>query len=163
MLMINDQHPMKRTAWRMATPLAWAALWTLSSVGSAAAQQGYGSYYGQRVTDTSGQAAASPTNYLYDKYFYNRPTVSPYVNLDRLDPLDGTAYQTYVRPQQQARQQQRYSQAVYIDARKKAGNVGDTRLPGAIGGGAANLKPLPKRPQTTSGAYHNHWYGGWAK
>ena len=106
---------------------------------------------------------ATPNNYLYDKYFYNRPTVSPYANIDRLDSDSGTAYQTYVRPQQQARQQQRYAQAMYIDARKKEGRVGDTRYPGGMSGGTPILKPAMKQPQSNPGAYHNHWYGGWKK
>lgn len=155
---------LKRIAWsRLAAPCASVALSLLVGVGSAAGQQGYGSYYGQKVTSPAGALPASPGNYLYDKYFYNKPTVSPYVNLGRGDSDSGTAYQTYVRPQQQARQQQRYNQAMYIDARKKAGNVGDTRFPGAMGGGPANVKPAMKRPQSTPGAYHNHWYGSWAK
>jgi hypothetical protein len=133
------------------------------AVAPAVGQQGYGSYYGQKVTHTSGQMAASPSNYLYDKYFYSRPTVSPYVNLDRMDPLDGTAYQSYVRPQQQARQQQRYAQAMYIDARKKEGRVGETRYPGAMQGGTSVVKPAMKQPQSKMGTYHNHWYGGWSK
>jgi hypothetical protein len=148
---------------RRATQVALAALAMLAVAGSAAAQQGYGSYYGQQVSRGASALPATPNNYLYDKYFYNRPTVSPYANIDRLDSDSGTSYQTYVRPQQQARQQQRYAQAMYIDSRKKEGRVGDTRYPGAMGGGTPILKPAQKRPQSTPGAYHNHWYGGWNK
>ena len=38
------------------------------------------------------------------------------------------------------------AQNAYLDARKKAGDVGDTRFPGATygGGGTAILKPPPK-------------------
>jgi hypothetical protein len=144
-----------------------AALWLVGWCAvPATAQQGYGSYYGQKVVNpVGGMKAASPTNYLYDKYYYNRPTVSPYANLDRLDTLDGTAYQAYVRPQQEARQRQRYDNAVYLNQRKLEGRVGDTRYPGAIGagGGTAIMKPQQKRPQSTMGAYHNHWYGAWQK
>lgn len=141
-----------------------AALWVLGCfVAPAAAQQGYGSYYGQQTTGQSGMKAASPTNYLYDKYFYSRPTVSPYMSLDRMDLDDGTAYQTYVRPQQEARQRQRYNQAMYINQRKLEGRVGDTRYPGGMSGGTAIMKPQQKRPNATPGHYHNHWYGGWNK
>jgi hypothetical protein len=145
---------------------AVAALWVLGlGVAPVAAQQGYGSYYGQQATAGVAMKAASPTNYLYDKYFYNRPTVSPYVNLDRLDTDQGTAYQTYVRPQQEARQRQRYENAAYLNQRKLEGRVGDTRMPGSIGagGGTAIMKPQQKRANATPGHYHNHWYGGWNK
>lgn len=132
----------------------------------AAAQQGYGSYYGQKITSGGGNGAkANPTTYLYDKYFYNRPSVSPYLNLGRADDLDGTAYQAYVRPEQQRRQATKYAQAQYLDYRKKEGRVGETRFPGATygGGGTAIMKPPPKAPNSTPSAYYNHWYGNWAK
>lgn len=148
---------------RFAAVPALAALAILALARPAAGQQGYGSYYGQQVRTTSGGLPPTPNKYLYDKYFYNRPTVSPYINLDIGDTDSGTAYQSYVRPQQQMRQQQRYNQAMYIDARKKEGRVGDTRFPGAMNGGTAIMKPAMKSPRSTTGAYYNHWYGGWAK
>ena len=114
---------------QLAVQLASVALLILAAAGSAVGQQGYGSYYGQKVTTPAGALPASPGNYLYDKYFYNKPTLSPYVNLGRGDSDSGTAYQTYVRPQQQARQQQRYAAGDVHRARKKEGRVGDTRLP----------------------------------
>jgi len=148
---------------RFATMLFCAAVSISALAPRAVGQQGYGSYYGQQVRQTTGGLPPSPNKFLYDKYFYNRPTVSPYINLDMGDTDSGTAYQSYVRPQQQMRQQQRYNQAMYIDARKKEGRVGDTRLPGAMGGGNVILKPAQKRPQSTTGAYQNHWYGSWNK
>jgi hypothetical protein len=156
-------------------PSTWRILCRLSasvtasvclSSGVAEGQQGYGSYYGQTVTKTHGQLGAqSSSRYLYDEYFYKRSTVSPYINLGRLDTMGGDAYQSYVRPEQQRREQTKMAQAVYLDARKKEGRVGETRFPGATygGGGTAIMKPLPKRPNATPSAYHNHWYGGWAK
>lgn len=132
----------------------------------ASAQQGYGSYYGQSVTKTHGQLGTQSTSrYLYDEYFYKRSSVSPYQNLDRLDTMDGTAYQAYVRPEQQRREATRQAQSAYLDYRKKEGRVGETRFPGATfgaGGGTAIMKPASK-PVPTNGAYHNHWYGSWAK
>jgi hypothetical protein len=161
---IELNHP--RAMRQIGGLIAFAALWALGGPpSSASAQQGYGSYYGQKVTQSSGQIGKqSPANYLYDKYFYNRPSVSPYINLDRVDPMDGTAYQTYVRPEKERREQTMQAQRAYIDARKREGRVGDTRYPGATygGGGTAIMKPPPK-PTSTPGAYHNHWYGGWAK
>lgn len=129
------------------------------------AQQGYGSYYGQTVTKTHAQIGTqSVGRYLYDEYFYKRPSVSPYMSLDRLDTMDGAAYQAYVRPELQRREATRQAQASYLDYRKKEGRVGETRFPGATygGGGTAIMKP-PTKPVSTPGAYHNHWYGSWAK
>jgi hypothetical protein len=126
-------------------------------------QQGYGSYYGQTVVKSHGQLGTqSSSRYLYDEYFNKRPSVSPYINLDRFDTMDGTAYQSYVRPEQQRRDNAMAAQRTYIDARKREGRVGDTRYPGATygGGGTAIMKPHAK-PVSTPGAYHNHWYGGW--
>jgi len=144
-----------------------AACWCCALAVPATAQQGYGSYYGQNVTQSSGQIGSqSVGRYLYDKEFYRRPSVSPYINMNRLDPMSGTAYQAYVRPEQERREQTMQAQNAYIDARKKAGNVGDTRFPGATygGGGTAIMKPPSKRPSpAASSAYYNHWYGGWAK
>jgi len=162
--MTESNHP--RLVRRIGRLVGLAALCALGALPRCAwAQQGYGSYYGQKVVQSSGQLAKqSPTNYLYDKYFYNRPSVSPYINLDRMDSLDGTAYQTYVRPEKERREQTMQAQRAYVDARKREGRVGDTRYPGATygGGGTAIMKPPPK-PTSTPGAYHNHWYGGWAK
>jgi hypothetical protein len=142
---------------------ASAAVMLVALANSASAQQGYGNYYGQKYRETSGQIGGqSPTRYLYDKYFYHSPAVSPYANLGRLDTATGTAYQTYVRPEQERRQATMVAQAQYIDARKREGKVGETRFPGATfgGSGTAIMKPVPSRPSTPS-AYYNHWYGGW--
>jgi hypothetical protein len=126
-------------------------------------QQGYGSYYGQTVKQTHGQLGTQSTSrYLYDQHFYKRSTVSPYVNLDRMDPYSGDAYHAYVKPEQERRQRTMAAQSAYIDARKREGRVGDTRFPGATygGGGTAIMKPVPQQKSTPS-AYYNHWYGGW--
>lgn len=129
----------------------------------AAAQQGYGSYYGKQYQKSGGQLGKqSPTTYLYDKYFYHRPSVSPYANIDRYDTMSGTSYQAYVRPEQERRQATAIAQAKYIDARKREGKVGETRYPGATfgGSGTALMKPVQSKKSTPS-AYYNHWYGGW--
>jgi hypothetical protein len=158
---MNSVSYRRRVATRaiLATACCLAAL-----AGVASAQQGYGSYYGQQARKQHGQLGTeSVGRYLYDQYFYKRPSVSPYVNLDRPDPYGGTSYQAYVRPEQQRREATMRAQGAYIDARKREGRVGDTRFPGATYGGVgtAILKPVPQRKSTPS-AYHNHWYGGWA-
>lgn len=158
--------PRLSTKYARVALLLAASATVYCSADSAAAQQGYGSYYGQTVTRTHGQLGTqSPTRYLYDEYFYHRPSVSPYMNIDRLDTMDGAAYQAYVRPELQRREATRQAQSAYLDYRKKEGRVGETRFPGATfggGGGTAIMKPAAK-PVSTPGAYHNHWYGGWKK
>ena len=160
--------PLKRkTTLSRAASRTALALWCWWGVCGlpAYAQQGYGSYYGQNVAKSGGQLGAqSVDRYLYDKNFYHRSSVSPYVNLDRLDPMSGTSYQAYVKPEQQRRERTMQAQNAYIDARKREGRVGDTRYPGATygGGGTAIMKPMQKQSSTPS-AYYNHWYGGWKK
>jgi hypothetical protein len=132
----------------------------------AVAQQSYGQYYQQQFKQTGGGLGTNSSNkYLYDKYFYQRPTVSPWVNLDRGGDMYGTGYQAYVAPEIRRRDAAARTQSAYIQQRKLEGNIGDTRFPGSVGYGgrvdASYLKPVP--PQiTTPSAYYNHWYGGWA-
>jgi hypothetical protein len=123
---------------------------------------GYGAYYSKNV---GMRGAESSSRYLYDKYFYQRPTVSPYLNLGRPGTDFATSYQTFVRPELERREAAATASRAYVQQRKLEGRVGETRLPGAgfIGGtpSAAILKPSPAVKTTPSG-YYNHWYGGWA-
>lgn len=138
--------------------------WLLGLAACASAQQNYGAYFQQNARKYSGQMNTETAGrYLYDKYFYNKPSVSPYLNLDRVDPYGGTSYQAYVRPQEQRRKATMMAQSQYIDQRKRQGNVGHTAFPGATYGqaGTAILKPVPQSKSTPS-AYYNHWYGGWS-
>ena len=132
----------------------------------AAAQQNYGQYYQQQFKKTGGGLKTGSSNrYLYDKYFYQRPTVSPYLSAVRGGDMSGTAYYASVRPELQRREAAAKNQAAYIQQRKLEGKVGDTRYPGsAFYGGSVDpsyLKPIPQQKSTPS-AYYNHWYGGWA-
>lgn len=131
------------------------------------AQQSYGQYYQKQFQQTGGGGLGlgSSNRYLYDKYFYRNTAVSPYLSAVRGGSLSGTAYTTSVRPELERRQAAERSQAAYIQQRKLAGNVGDTRYPGSAfygaSPGSAYLKPVPKTAAKPS-AYYNHWYGGWA-
>jgi len=132
----------------------------------AAAQQNYGQYYQQEFKKSGGGLGTGNSNrYLYDKYFYHRPTVSPYLSAVRGGDMSGTAYYASVRPELQRREANAKAQSAYIQQRKLQGNIGDTRFPGSVGlGGAIDtsyLKPIPQQKSTPS-AYYNHWYGGWA-
>jgi len=137
--------------------VAWSA--------SAEAQQSYGQYYQQEFKKTGGLGLQSSNKYLYDKYFYHNPAVSPYLSAVRGGDLSGTAYYASVRPELQRREANAKAQSAYIQQRKLEGNIGDTRYPGSVGlGGAIDasyLKPIPAQ-KTTPSAYYNHWYGGWA-
>jgi hypothetical protein len=119
----------------------------LSVGGRADAQQGYGSYYQQSKARFSQQAGLiNPTRYLYDKYFYHQPGVSPYMSLSRRDPYGSTGYQAYVRPEQQRR-----SQAIAAQRPKRS-----------VPAGPANPYYMNFNPQARSAptAYYNQWYGG---
>jgi hypothetical protein len=101
---------------------------------------GYGAYFQQKaITAPSGGSAPSSGRYLYDKYFYHRPTVSPYLNVFRPDTPTSTSYHAYVRPE--------------IQRRASASNNATSSVWN---------KPLHAARPTPS-AYHNHWYGGWNK
>lgn len=131
----------------------------------ASAQQSYSDYYRSSLPKTGGGLGTENSNrYLYDKYFYHNPAVSPYMNLERRDTLGGTSYQAYVRPEQQRREAAMKTQATYLQQRKLQGNIGDTRFPGAgfVGGTVqdARLKPVPP-PRLNTPTYYNTWYSGW--
>jgi hypothetical protein len=132
----------------------------------ASAQQSYSDYYRKSLKQTGGGLGTeSSSRYLYDKYFYHNPAVSPYLNLARGDTMSGTSYQAYVKPELARREAALKAQSAYLQQRKLQGNIGDTRFPGAgfVGGTPADawLKPVPPVKSTPS-FYYNHWYGGWA-
>jgi hypothetical protein len=134
---------------------------SLTAVTAALAQvpSNYGAYYSQNINPGSGLAATSPNRYLYDKYFYHRPSVSPYANLNRPGTDLTTAYQAYVRPELERREAMETASRAYIQQRKLEGKVGETRYPGAFTGNVI-MKPVPN-VKATPPAYYNHWYGGW--
>ena len=126
-------------------------------------QQGYGSYYGQTVKQTHGQIGTQSTSrYLYDQHFYKRSTVSPYINLDRMDTVKQHGLPGVRSPGAGASAADDGGPKCLHRLPQKEGRVGDTRFPGATygGGGTAIMKPVPQRKSTPS-AYYNHWYGGW--
>jgi hypothetical protein len=123
---------------------------------------------------TSGQPLNKNT-YLWDRYYYNNPNVSPYLNLTRVQPYGGTDYFTYVQPQEKLRQQQ----ASLSAGGPTAGGHFDAG-PGSLGGsgsmvrpknpfsrgpgGAADSEIMPyntNSPNRSSSYYYNHYYGGW--
>jgi hypothetical protein len=122
----------------------------------------YGAYFSQSA---GMRGAESSSRYLYDKYFYQRATVSPYMSLSRPGNDSGVNYQVFVRPEQQRRAAAEKASMAYVQQRKLQGNIGHTEFPGAgFVGGTINdaiLKPVAKQP-TTPSSYYNHWYGSWS-
>jgi hypothetical protein len=86
--------------------LAILAVLTLGSVAQAQpfSNDSYANLYSWQL-GVSGQPM-SPQTYLWDRYYYNNPNVSPYLNLNRAQPYGGTDYFTYVQPMEQQRERQ---------------------------------------------------------
>lgn len=117
---------------------------------SADAQQSYGSYYEQTKARMSPQQTlVNPTRFLYDKYFYNRSTVSPYMNLGRRDPLGSTSYYAYIRPEQDRRAQATQPQR-------------PQRVAPAMPANPYYMNPTPQS-RTRPTAYYQNWYGSGAR
>jgi hypothetical protein len=157
------QRPMRHTAFLSLAPIA-AAFWA-APIAVAQVPGNYGEYYRQQTASYGVSAGLqSPNRYLYDKYFYHNPAVSPYMNVFRPDTDRGTAYQSYVRPELQRRETAARSTSAAIQQRKIDNNLGGTRYPSAGYGsgmtGSPYVKPAPAA--ATPSHYHNHWYGGWA-
>jgi hypothetical protein len=157
--------PMSKVTIQALNIAFFATLFLAAASASAQYPGGYGAYYSQNVTSPGGmRGVESSSRYLYDKYFYQRSSVSPYLNLGRSGGDIATSYQTYVRPELQRREANAASSRAYVQQRKLEGRVGETRLPGAgfIGGtiNDARLKPVPQVTSRPS-SYYNHWYGGW--
>jgi hypothetical protein len=139
-------------------PIRWFVLALILSLTAAqcgraqvALPNSYADYFKQSAVNYSTPNVPSSSAYLYDKYFYHRQTVSPYLNLGRPGTDLGTSYQTYVRPEIQRREAQAAATRAYVQQRKLEGRVGETR---------AIMKPMVPG-QSTPSAYYNHWYGGW--
>jgi hypothetical protein len=150
--------------WLSKTVMMMALALLCGAIPARAQYKSYSDYYQTNRTATP-TASLSVNRYLYDKYFYHRPTVSPYLSAEVLGGTQfGTAYTTTVLPEIQRREASLRSQAQYVQQRKLQGNVGHTAFPGAGFSGAtigdAYLKPV-QPGRTTPSHYHNHWYGGW--
>lgn len=138
-----------------------AACWLVVLVEALPGQPNYGAYFTQQGSTYGGQLGTQSTGrYLYDKYFYRRPSVSPYMNLERGDTMSGTSYQSYVRPEQQRRARQYRAQTARVEQLKRSGRVGGIRDPSTNyrGPRATTFQP-PSKPS----AYYNKWYGNWKR
>lgn len=146
-----------------------------NAAGTARAQwDPVGSSYANLYTwqlGTSGQPLDKNT-YLWDRYYYNNPNVSPYLNLSRIQPYGGTDYFTYVQPLEQQRQRQASMSAGGPTAGGRfdagpstSGSMVRPKNPFSRGpGGPASSEIMPfnpNSPQRSSSYYSNHYYGGW--
>lgn len=144
------------------------------SVHSAQAQwdppgAGYANLYTWQL-GTSGQPLNKNT-YLWDRYYYNNPNVSPYLNLSRIQPYGGNDYFTYVQPMEQQRQRQATMSlgGPTVGGRFDSGPTNATssmvrpKNPFSRGpGGNGEIMPYnTDSPNRSSSYYSNHYYGGW--
>lgn len=95
-------------------------LWFVALAEPAAAQHGLADLY--RRDHAIG--SRSVERYLFNRHFYQRPSVHPALNLDRLDPFDTTAFHSFVLPELERREQAARDQRA-----NRAGRIGETRLP----------------------------------
>lgn len=94
--------------------------------------------------------------FLFNKYFYRNPAVSPYVNLSRRGTPVGDAYTSFVRPEMQRREQAAQSQRTYIQQRKLSGNVGHTYYGGPPRN--PNARPNTSRMPASLTPYYGQQY-----
>jgi hypothetical protein len=133
---------------------------------TAYAQGGIASYYGLDVNrGVSAIGSNSVDRYLYDTHFFHRPTVNPMLGLDRLDPIGGTNYHSFVRPERERRERAAQSQRAYVDARKRGGRVGETRFDGSRSRQmppAANPRAAAANRSSSAARFNDlgRWHGG---
>lgn len=124
---------------------------------------------------TSGQPL-SPQAYIWDRYYYNNPNVSPYLNLMRVQPNGGTDYFTYVQPLEEKQEAENALAAkspptggrAPIQSKSFSGGMyhsSATYNPyygGRGGAGESQIVPYSTNaPSRSASYYYNHYYGGW--
>jgi hypothetical protein len=119
--------------------------------------QSYGSYYQKQARRPDGVGPnANVNSYLYDKYFYHKPAVSPYQNLGRRS-TSGTSYNQYVRPEQDRRREMQQAGRDYVQHRKLQGNVGHTDYDKAMKMRYGGLQPSDLAvPRSTMPYYYQY-------
>lgn len=134
---------------RFVLPAAAVAVWGAAfSAYCQTMPQSYGQYYGSNVAKTP--SMINPTTYLYNKYFYHSPSVSPYVNLDRRSSQSGDAYSTWVKPELARRQ----NAAATAWSQSSRPNSAANNYGLATGG-----KPGQRPKQSSAPSpYYNHYY-----
>lgn len=127
-----------------------AAMVALNSTAAAQSNPYSQSYYSQpaRIDNVN--------RYLYDKYFYHSPSVSPYANLGRPGTQFGDSYSSFVRPELERRQQAAQSQRAYIQQRKLSGKAGHSYYGGPARNPAAN--PTANRMPSSLTPYYGQLY-----
>ncbi|MHB1036662.1 MAG: hypothetical protein ACYC35_15495 [Pirellulales bacterium] len=129
----------------------------------------YSDFY-KKQTEEYHQVYKTPREYTIDRYFYQRPTLSPYLNLcapERVPRQYTPRYQTYVRPELERREALSNSSLSRPPVSYSAASspVRPTAAPPTYRGGAGITGTQGSR--ITSGSsqspslspYYNHWYG----
>jgi hypothetical protein len=120
-----------------------AIVLTVAASDAARAQESYSDYYRRTLQQTGRPAvASSPAAYTYDRMFYHSPSISPYSNLMRRNPVGSTSYSTFVKPELERRERQ-------------------ATLPPstALGPPAVSNISAPTAPRVTHSSYYNQFYG----
>jgi hypothetical protein len=140
--------------------------WCQFALPVACCAQGIAAYYSLDVNrSVAGIGSNSVDRYLFDKHFHQRPTVNPMLSLDRFDPVGGTNYHSFVRPERERRERAAQSQRAYVDARRRAGRVGETRFDGSRTRHmtpAANPRAAAANARSSGARFNDlgRWYGG---
>ena len=152
---------MRATGFNLRYSLLMATLGVAIACTTAHAQypQSYGSYYQKKAVQPGGAGPGTNVNsYLYDKYYYHKPAVSPYQSLSRRSG-SGDSYYQHVRPEQQRREALQQEGRAYVQQRKLQGNVGRTDYGQAKKMRYGGLDPGDLSRQPSTMPYYNQWYG----
>ncbi len=128
------------------------AMWSDRPARGQTLPQNYGQFYGRNAPATP--SLVNTNRYLYDKYFYHQPSVSPYLNLSRRGTQSGDAYSAWVRPEQQRRQQASQAMRSRVAEVKLSGKAGHTDYARALG---RPSNPAAGRAPAGS-PYYSQWY-----
>lgn len=123
-----------------------------SALGQLSNNKSYSDYYSKNLS-TYHRPSNSPAQYTFDKYFYNRPSVSPYSNLNRRTNGYTNSYQAYVVPEKKRRLESAISE---ISPQRR--QQYKTQIEGVQR--SMGLSTPPPRASNPQGQYQNHWYGG---
>jgi len=114
----------------------------------------YTDYYNKNVTNP-GFEPVNPREFNRDKYIYQNPVLSPYLDLTNRQEGVLPNYFNYVAPAEQAQQTPPYSRN--LRARAAALNGADPL------NGVGYTPYGPAHMPSAEPYYNNHWYGGWSR
>ena len=157
-LLVEGNQPMKpislQIAWLAASVFAGCAC---SPTAVAQIPNNYGAYFSQSA---GSRGAQSSNRYLYDKYFYQRSTVSPYLNLNRNEEDNEAApnYFAFVRPQLEQLEANRMQQRAIQQLNGQLQSMSSTVVTPGYQSSAMPGTGTPARYMDTA-----QFYGGWRR